>query len=64
MSSPITSLFTTSTSNNNNLITGELQIPTSYGHLAAKTWGTDGEDKLKVLAVHGWQVRSLEHSSF
>lgn len=35
--------------------TGDLQIPTSYGHLSAKTWGTDGEDRLRVLAVHGWQ---------
>lgn len=48
--------------------TGDLQIPTSYGHLSAKTWGTDGEDRLRVLAVHGWQVllykhKQIEHKS-
>lgn len=56
MSSPPSST-TSSPHHHISQITGELKIPTSYGHLAAKTWGVDSPDRLKVLAVHGWQVR-------
>ncbi|KAJ6215405.1 hypothetical protein RDWZM_009905 [Blomia tropicalis] len=33
---------------------GELKIPTSFGHLSAKTWGIDEPNRLHILAVHGW----------
>lgn len=36
--------------------TGELKIPTSYGHISAKSWGENKSNCVKVLAVHGWQV--------
>lgn len=32
----------------------EVQIPTPWGHLAAKVWGRPGSG-LPVLALHGWQ---------
>lgn len=43
-----------SISNTSNIVNSELKIPTSFGSIAAKVWGTPGEDKLRVLAVHGW----------
>jgi len=39
-----------------NIDVNELRITTAYGYIAAKVWGNSSEDKLKVLAVHGWQV--------
>lgn len=31
----------------------EVQIPTDWGHIAAKLWGK--EDQRPILALHGWQ---------
>lgn len=45
---------------NNELIIDELKIPSSYGFIAAKVWKNNlNNPSLKVLAIHGWQVRYL-----
>lgn len=36
------------------LVVDELEFPTQYGKLAAKTWGEDSDDCRRVLVLHGW----------
>lgn len=41
----------------------EMKIPVPYGYIAAKVWGSLGQDSIKVIAMHGYVVNRLANRS-